>query len=126
MNDPIILDTCVFFDRSFINGLKKYHGRIIVPAVAYCELLYSCNVKNKNIDKLFGALSIEIEEFDARKAALAVKLSEGWGKWKENCKDYMIGAHANPAPRKLITFNVNDFEFLGDRVIEPYKLLDMV
>jgi len=124
MNEPLILDTCVFSDRSFLYKLKKYHGRKIIPAVAFCELYYHslCKGKEDAIMKLFSKLDIEIEEFDARRARNAALYSKGYGKFDKNFRDYMIGSHAYPPPRKMITDNKKDFEFLEDRVLSPNEL----
>jgi len=124
MNDPIILDTCVFSDKSFLYKLEKYHGDKIIPAVAFCELYYHylCTGKEDFILKLFSKLDIVIEEFDAVRAKNAALYSEGYGKFEENFRDYMIGSHAYPPPRKMITDNKKDFEFLKDRVLSPDEL----
>lgn len=35
--------------------------------------------------------------------------------FKKNARDYFIGAHVYPPPRTLITDNIKDFWFIGDK-----------
>jgi len=72
MNVPLILDTCVFSDKQFLYNLRTYHGRKILPAVAYSELCVHF-IKNKKkshnyLDHLLNSMDIEVDELNSRRA----------------------------------------------------------
>ena len=127
MSYPIILDNCVFRDGNFLNKLNKYHGRKIIPVIAYTELaVYFKLHKNKNrgyIDYFLGRFDIEIERMDANIAKMAVDCCRDGDDFRDNFRDYLIGAHSFPAPRTLITNNVEDFPFVR-RKFEPYDFVN--
>ena len=128
MNDPLVLDTCSFSDKSFLNLLKIYHGDKFLPSVAYAELVvdYYFN-KNKNpdhVDKLLRKLNIEVEWLDASKAKNAVLCCQDKQDFKDHIRDYLIGAHAFPAPRIMITNNIKDFECLVQSKVRLFTTFD--
>ena len=43
--------------------------------------------------------------------------------WHKDWRDYMIGSFAYIPPHILVTKNLDDFVFLGDRVINPIDLM---
>jgi len=127
MNDPLIIDTCSFFDKTLIHKLKTYHGRKICPVVAYAELCVHF-IKNRHkddsfVDRMLGKLDIEIEQFDARKAKYAAKYCQDGPDFVKHHRDYFIGSHAYPPPRTMITNNAKDFEFL--KKIKIYSCYDI-
>jgi len=118
MNDPLILDTCAFSDKDFLYKLRKYHGRKILPAVAYSELC-AHYVKNKkknpqHLDRLLNQIDIEVDQLDKLRAQYAALYSKDGKDFKLHHRDYLIGAHAFPPPRKMITINKKDFWFLNN------------
>jgi predicted nucleic acid-binding protein len=129
MNDPIILDTCVFFDKAFLHKLKTYHGEKVIPAVAYSELCVHF-IKNKKkddgfVDKVLRSMDIQIERFDAHNAKYAAKYCQDGPDFKKHNRDYFIGSHAWPPPKIMITNNTKDFIFLGKiRVMEPWTFIN--
>lgn len=56
-------------------------------------------------------------------ARWAIDLVLAGGGWNQRARDYLIGAHALPPPRLLVTSNVKDFAFLADRVRTPAQLM---
>ncbi|MHB1493066.1 MAG: hypothetical protein ACYCR7_02760 [Thermoplasmataceae archaeon] len=70
-------------------------------------------------DNLLRKSKIEIEWFRAeeglRTALTGIKL----GSFAENFRDLTIGSHASIAPWIVVTNNIKDFDFLGDRVRLP-------
>jgi len=107
--------------------LPKYHGRKILPAVAYTELsVYLIGVKKKTqeeVDRLLRSMGIEVEWFRHDEARKAAEIGVLCGNFKEKARDYMIGAHAYTAPRVVITNDVTHFAFLGDRVKTPLQIM---
>lgn len=129
MPDPIVLDTNVFDDKSFLAKLKTYHGAKIIPAIVYTEICvhyYNKGKSHENIDRLLRRLKIEYEWFRREQAREAAELGSCYGDFKKNARDYIIASHAYTAPRKLITFNTKHFQFLEDRVLEPYEFLKSI
>lgn len=128
MNDPLILDTNVFRNRDFLHKLEKHHGRKILPAVAYAEMcVYYLGKKNKSpkyVDTFLNKLDIEVDWLDQRRARdAAMYCIDSGGNFSENARDYLIGAHAYPPPRTMITYNKDHFLFLGKRVYTPDEIL---
>ena len=130
MNVPLILDTNAISDAQFLNKIQKYHGRKILPAVAYAEVcVYFIGKKNKEqryIDRLLRRIDIKVEPLDHHKAANAALCAIEGKDFKENARDYLIGAHAYPAPRTMVTYNKKDFWFLGDQVYSPDEILKKI
>jgi hypothetical protein len=116
INDPLILDTCVFRDGSFLKKLEKYHGKKILPAVAYAEVcLYLIGKRHKKpaeVDYYINKLGIEVEWLTKTRAQYAALYGIKGEDFKDNNRDYLIGAHAYPPPRTMITYNKKDFWFI--------------
>ena len=122
---PIVIDSNVFRDLSFINWLRSYHSRKVIPAIAYTEVLvYVTSVRGKtagSFDALLRTAGIEIEWYRKEQARSAARFGADGGDFSQNARDYMIAAHASLAPWVVITNNIQDFSFLGDRVKTPYE-----
>lgn len=129
MNVPLILDTCVFFDQSFLHKLRTYHGQKIIPVVAYVELSIRYIVDKKKdsnfVDRLLRKLDIKIERLDKNYAKNAVMCCNSGKDFKENYRDFLIGAHAFPAPRTMVTNNKKDFYFVS-KVYDAYEMCQKI
>jgi predicted nucleic acid-binding protein len=122
MPDPIVLDTSAISDQGFRGWLFSYRGRKILPMVAFVEFsvfLRSRNRTHAQIMQVLRKLGIEIEPFGQKQANTAVDTSVQTRDFKKNWRDHMIAGHAHTPPLRLITYNVDDFRFLGNRVLTP-------
>lgn len=123
MSTPLVLDTCAFRDRSFWPWLKSYHGRKVLPSIAYTEIsVYFVGSRNKTqgeVDHWLKGLGITIDWYRHTEAMRAVEISISMGDFSRNWRDYMIASHAFYAPWIVVTNNVKDFACLGDRVWTP-------
>lgn len=123
MSTPLVLDTCALTDRSFWPWLKKYHGRKVLPSIAYTEIsVYFVGSRNKTqeqVDSMLNGLGITVEWYRHVDARRAVEISLSNGDFSRNWRDYMIASHAYIAPWIVVTKNVKDFEWLGNRVKTP-------
>ena len=75
---------------------------------------------------MFKKLGIEIEWHRPQHARFTANLGVEFKDFKKNARDYLIGGHASTHPRQLITYNKEDFWFLGNRVHEPYDFIKKV
>lgn len=128
VNVPIVLDTNVLEDRTFIYWLRKYRGEKILPAVAYSECAIHAVRKRRGLEKLNGLLratGIIVEPMEKCHGDWAAYFcDEEDGKWKKRWRDYMIASHATCAPRVIITKDIEDFKpILGDRSMNPYEFM---
>jgi len=129
MADPIVLDTCVFRDKSFLKWVGRYHGRKIVPTFVYAETAIHYLNRGKRIedlDFLLRKLKIEVESHEPKHARYTANLGFDFKDFSENARDYLISGHAYLPPCHLITNNVKDFFFLENRVHEPYDFIKMI
>ena len=121
--EPLIIDTCVFRDSSFIYGLKNYHGRKCISPITYIEMqVYLMGRRKKlqfHFDKILDSSNIEILTLRKEEAIAAAEIGIRNGEFNRNSRDYMIAAHAYIAPWIVITHNKRDFAHLGDRVLDP-------
>lgn len=130
MNNPLILDTNIFKDKNFLYKLTSYHNRKILPVVAYAEIcVYFIGQRNKSlsyVNYLLKKIDIEVEWLDQRRAENAALYGIKSGDFSKNARDYLIGAHAYPAPRTMVTYNKEHFWFLENRVYSPDEILEMM
>lgn len=120
--DPLVLDTNALADRSFREALATYTGLKRVPAVAYTELAVLALARKgaiEPLDRILREVGIEVERFQWDEARTAAWTGVEAGDFSENARDHLIGAHAASPPRILVSRNVDDFGFLGDRVLTP-------
>ena len=130
MSDPIVLDASAFRDRSFHRWLLDYHGVKKIPAIAYCEILvYQVHIRGSSVERvneLLRRLAIEIEWFLPKHAAIAAQTGWDGKQFTMHARDHMIGAHAATPPHRMITYNKEDFVFLGNRVLTPQEAMDQL
>ena len=128
MPEPLVIDTCAMRDKPFRHWLRSYHGRKIIPAVAYTELsVFLVGKKRKTqekVDALLHSLGIEIEWYRHGEARKAVECAIQYGEFDRNFRDYMIASHAYTAPWIVVTYNTKDFEYLNRRVKTPVELMN--
>ncbi len=72
---------------------------------------------------LLRRFGVEIEPLGQSQAQAAVETAVAAKDFKKSWRDHMIGGHAHTAPLKLVTHNVVDFAFLGNRVITPHQAM---
>lgn len=129
LHDPLVIDTCALRHKDFLAWLVHYRGRKILPSIAYCEFcFYMIVIRNKSIGDanfILKCSGIEVEDFTKNLGSLVAYHCREMEDpdFRENWRDFMIGAHASIAPIKLITDNIEDFSFLGDRVFEPHDFM---
>lgn len=130
MNNPLILDSNIFRDKNFLYKLTSYHNRKILPVVAYAEIcIHFIGQRNKDrryVDRFLNKLGIEVEWLDQRRAETAALYGIKGGDFSKNSRDYLIGAHAYPPPRTMVTYNKKHFWFLRNRVYSPNEILEMM
>lgn len=122
---PIVIDTCVFRDPGFIEWLKTYHNKKVISSVTYMEMqTFWIGKKNKDFrffDRLLRLAGIEIQCYNKEQALATAEHRIRSNFNVKDMRDAMIASHASIAPWIVVTFNVKDFSFLGDRVLDPYK-----
>lgn len=124
MPPPLVLDANSFSASGFRHWLGSYRGVKLLPAVAYAELgVHLGRVDPDALDAGLARAGVEVEWLTADIARIAVELGLAGGEWERNARDYLIGAHAASPPRLLVTTNVKDFGFLGDRVRSPIAVM---
>ncbi len=126
MNLPLVIDTSALRDRGFRYWLGRYHGRKILPAVAYTEIcVYFIGMKNKTqeqVDGMLYSMGLKIEWFRTNEARKAAELGISLSDFSNNARDYMIAAHAYTAPWVVVTYD-SDFDFLGTRAKTPQEIM---
>ncbi len=123
---PIVIDTSAVSDANFREWLYNYRGRKILPMVAFVEFSVYLRSRGKSQGQIVGLLArfgIEIEPFGQAYAYRSIDTAVAARDFKKNWRDHMIAAHAHTAPLKLITYNVDDFSFLGNRVMSPTQAM---
>lgn len=125
MAAPLVLDTNAFRTKGFLHWLRTYHGPKLLPAVAYAEL--GLFIRHRGTQEAYDGMlaehGIDVEWLDRERARTSIELALVHGDWDRNSRDYLIGAHAASPPRLLVTNNLKDFTFLGDRVRTPAQLM---
>lgn len=126
MPEPLVIDNSAFAKPAFRRWLKTYYGQKIMPSVTYAEALV--HILNKGgtaeaFDDLLKGLRVRVEWTTRDHAAVAATAGSHHGDWKENARDYLIGAHAEGSPRVLVTENVKDFAHLP-RVVDVWDAVN--
>lgn len=122
----LVLDTNVFNSKKFCDWLLTSKDVKYLPAFAYIEYLYH-NLKKGNtesmVDTLLEQMNISIVPFGKDDAAEAVRGSIGNWDFKDNTRDYAIGATAIKLNVKLVTNNLKHFEWM-ENVVTPDDILE--
>ena len=118
---PIVLDTNTFDRKDFLNWLKFYREEKNLPAVAYAELyVYFVGEKKQTqegLDYLLRRLDIKFHHLGKTHCVFGGEIGLERGDFEKHCRDYLIAGHAYNPPYIVITENIKDFDFLGDRVM---------
>lgn len=125
---PLVLDTNVLLDKTFLKWLEGYHDRKILPGIAYAEIAFAFLKKydsTEKLDRLLRWPDIRIERMDYKEARLTAEIAYRVENpdWKKHFRDYSIAAHAFDAPAILVTRDKHNFAFLQPRVRDPYELM---
>jgi predicted nucleic acid-binding protein len=126
-NPPIVIDTCSFRDKGFINKLGTYHGRKVISAVTYAEmqvyLIYDKNKEESYFDKILYEAGIEIQDYSRKQGLLTAILGGQMGDFHSKFNDYSIASHAYDPPWLVVTYNERHFSYLNDRVKSPMDFI---
>ena len=125
---PLVLDTNVLLDKTFLKWLEGYHDRKILPAIAYAEIAFAFLKKygsTEKLDRLLNWPDIRVARMDYREARLTAEIAYRVQNtdWRKQFRDYSIAAYAFEAPTVLVTRDKRNFAFLGPRVRDPYELM---
>ncbi len=124
---PLVLDTNVLNDLSFQRALGSYHGPKLLPAVAYAELAVHVLHRDdtlENLDNILRRAGVDVAWFRHGHARTAARTGALVGDFSENARDHLIAAHAVGPDRVLVTHNITDFTFLGDRALTPARAME--
>lgn len=119
----LVLDTNVLHNRQFCNWLLNSDEEKYFPAVAYMEYLYN-QINRGNtpsmVDVILKEMNVVVIPFGMEEAKMVVeKSSENFIK---NARDYVVGSTALLMDAKLITNNLENFNWLED-VYTPDNIL---
>lgn len=125
MAPPLVLDTNAFTTRGLLHWLGSYRGPKILPVVAYVELgmHWVPRRTQEGYDGTLVSAGVTVEWLTTDQARLAIEISLAAGGFAQRSRDFLIGAHAASPPRVLVTNNLSDFEFLGDRARTPAQVM---
>ncbi|MHB8360946.1 MAG: PIN domain-containing protein [Thermoplasmataceae archaeon] len=126
-NPPIVIDTCFFRDKAFIEYLSRYHEKKIISAITYSEMqIFLISKKRKEspyFDKMLYGAGIEVENYSKENGLTTALFGAEMGEFSRLFRDYSIASHAHIAPWIVVTYNIEDFAFLYDRVMNPQDFL---
>ncbi len=121
----LVLDTNVFNSKKFCDWLLTSKDVKYLPAFAYMEYLYH-NLKKGNtesmVDTFLEQMNISIVPFGKDDAAEAASGFIGNWDFKDNARDYTIGATAIKLNAKLVTNNLEHFKWM-ENVVTPDEVL---
>jgi len=121
----MVLDTNIFNNKNFCEWLLKSSEDKYLPAFAYLEYLYH-NFKKGNtesmVDTFLEEMNISIVPFGKDEALTAALAAIGRWDFKDNARDYSIGATAVRLKGQLVTYNIKDFKWL-ENVVTPEEIL---
>jgi hypothetical protein len=124
----IVLDINIFNNKKFCEWLLKSPEKKYLPAFAYLEYLYH-NLKKGNTESMVDMFSeqMNVSVIPFRKEDALVVALGAIGRWdfKDNTRDYFIGATAGKLNGVLIINNRKDFNWLKN-VIMPDELLKKI
>lgn len=129
----ISLDSSIFRDQDFIDWLQlsKDKMEVFISVISALETFHWYNIRGiseelfkKDIDAL-GAVVNDLSYQDIFDISNNAKISPL--QFRHHARDFMIGSHALENKSKLITFNINHFEWLGKKnVLSPDDLVLLV
>ncbi len=129
----ISLDSSIFQDQDFIDWLQlsKDKMEVFISVISALETFHWYNIRGiseelfkKDIDAL-GAVVNDLSYQDIFDISNNAKISPL--QFRHHARDFMIGSHALENKSKLITFNINHFEWLGKKnVLSPDDLVLLV
>ena len=127
-NEPLIIDTSALIEKGFLQWCRKSRALKILPIIAYCEFSVGNLKRGKTQDEIDSSLryaGIEIRNMTPVEAKNTALICDGLidADWRKDWRDYMIGSYAFNPPHLVVTKNVRDFNFLGDRVVDPVDLM---
>lgn len=112
--------------------MYRYRGRKILPIIAFVEAAIYFTTKGKDIyqvRQILKRLDIEIQPLEGNPAdamvgsLLGIGLAPGTNEFYKMWRDHSIAGHAHTAPLLVVTYNIKDFMFLGDRVLTPTEAM---
>ena len=116
----------LYRNKDFLYRLESFHGEKKLPVIAYVEIcIYFIEKKKRNqnwVDRFLQRVGVEVEWLNKNFAKNIIQYAVAGKDFREKARDYLIGAHAYPPPRTLITYNKKDFTFLGNRVFTPEEI----
>ena len=125
----VCLDTNVFRDehnKRFFQWLRHKKIKAYVPAVSYQELSYHEIRKfgsTAKLDSWLNAEDITVAPFTQDQARIASIGARQRGDFKENARDYAIGAFAVESKMMMITNNKKHFNWIMD-VYTPAEIME--
>jgi hypothetical protein len=139
----IALDTNAVLDRHFMFWLSHHHTVKVLSPIAYAELAFGYFTRYgdlSRLDTMLGKSKIKIEKFSfahARRTAEFVRRRVGEirarpgseefkGLWNKAWRDCAIASPVSDPSWRLITFEINGFNFLGSLVKNPYDFKSQV
>jgi predicted nucleic acid-binding protein len=134
-NPPIIIDTNVLSDTHFLHWLRMYRAEKIIPPIVYAEYAYHFLVKGRDLsalDRALNAAQIRVGEMDKHHSAHGANFAficrqpycgdpSRDIQWLRTWRDSLIASFAAIPPFRMITNNIDDFNFLGERAMTPYE-----
>jgi tRNA(fMet)-specific endonuclease VapC len=129
MTMDICLDTNVFRDadnKRFFQWIRHRRIKAYVPAVSYQELSYHEIRKfgsTAKLDAWLNAEDIVVTPFTQDQARTASIAARQRGDFKENARDYAIGALAVENKMLMITNNKKHFNWIKD-VYTPAEIME--
>ena len=124
----IVLDTNIFNNKKFCEWLLESPEKKYLPAFAYLEYVYH-NLKKGNsesmVDAFLEQMNVSIVPFGKEEALKAALAAIGRCDFKDNARDYSIGATAEKLNGLLITNNTKDFNWLKN-VKTPDEMLKKI
>ena len=129
----ISLDSNIFRDQDFIDWLQLSKDKIVIliSVISALETYHWYNIRGiseelfkRDIDAL-GAIVSDLSYQDIFEISNNAKKSPL--KFRHHARDFIIGSHALLNKSKLITFNLNHFEWLGKKnVLSPDNLVLLI
>lgn len=123
---PLVIDTNALHDKDFVKFLPTYHGRKILPVIAYIEASIHLRAKKttEQILELLKVLGVKVEQMTTDQAHGAIEAAIEGRDFADNAHDYLIGSFATSPQHIVVTHNKKDFTFLPDKqVLSPLEVM---
>lgn len=121
----LVLDTNTLHNREFCNWLLNSNEEKYLPAVAYMEYLYNQISRGNTtsmVDVLLKEMNVLVIPFGMEEAKMVIEKSSINS--IKNARDYLVGSTAILMDAKLITTNLENFNWL-ENVSTPDEVLDI-